>query len=334
MAITETKISFIRRYWAVAVAAAKHFGLNPVVLLAQAAQESGWGTSYSAGHRRNFFGILAVGAPNLWWDGRGTPSSVNPHLVFRVYDTDSDSFHDYARLISRKYPAVAALSHDIDAYAAAMAASDYIFEGNGDDRGLYRRNVAQFGHEIAAVVVNARTQRAPWVQVLAALLVAMLTMTGTSCVTYQRCVDKYGVQVAGPREVAVSDSVKVPVTVTTKADSGAFALDVDSLAAAPAGDTVVVVTAGQQATVELWTQPSPTGLRLHGRVKVPPQIVHDTVTRYVTLRAQCPPVVAFQPKPPWWSRLLDWYAIFCTIAVSFWLVLTGVGHLLPKRDQA
>lgn len=144
------KAAYVRQYWPLAVIAGKRFELNPVTILAQAAQESGWGQSFSVSHRRNHFGMLAMGSTNDFWDGTKSQSTTSG-LWFRVYATSQDSFLDFARLISTKYPGPARVSFDTDAYAAAIAASAYIAEKNGDNREVYRRNVAQAARYIAGI---------------------------------------------------------------------------------------------------------------------------------------------------------------------------------------
>ena len=91
-----TKEEFVKTYYSLAEKAGKKYNLNPTVILAQAAHESGWGGSYAARVRKNFFGIIAAGSPNEYWDGSKSPSQTNPHLVFRIYKTAQDSFMDFA----------------------------------------------------------------------------------------------------------------------------------------------------------------------------------------------------------------------------------------------
>ena len=63
------KETFVTTYLPLAQKAGVRFGMNPAVILAQAAIESGWGSSYGARVRKNFFGITAAGSPNEFWDG-------------------------------------------------------------------------------------------------------------------------------------------------------------------------------------------------------------------------------------------------------------------------
>lgn len=148
------------------------------------------------------------------------------------------------------------------------------------------------------------------------LVLVGLTLGG--CVSYQRCLDKYGTP-AAPTTLALSDTVRVPVTVTTPADSLTAAFALDSLAAAPAtGDTLHLASAGGRVRLAVWKSPAAPGARprLHLRATVPPQIIHDTVSRYVTLYGQCPPAYTLAPAPGFWQRCLGYYRTGCTVLVS------------------
>ncbi|MDO9186252.1 MAG: glucosaminidase domain-containing protein [Bacteroidia bacterium] len=136
-----TKEEFVKTYYSLAEKAGKKYNLNPTVILAQAAHESGWGGSYAARVRKNFFGITAYGSTNEYWDGSKSASQTNPQLVFRIYKTAEDSFMDFARLISSKYKTAASVSSDSSQYAKAIAYSPYISEKNGDNRPAYQKAV-------------------------------------------------------------------------------------------------------------------------------------------------------------------------------------------------
>ena len=66
---------FIREYAPLAGEAGRAFRIDPVVILAQAAIETGWGESTLCREYHNFFGITAYGLPNVWWTGRWTERS-------------------------------------------------------------------------------------------------------------------------------------------------------------------------------------------------------------------------------------------------------------------
>lgn len=137
------KRSFITAYRKAASQAGAAYAIHPTVILAQAAIESGWGESTLAREHHNFFGITAYGRPSTHWSGARTDLSENggnAHgLVFRQYASDSESFHDFARLIRTAYTVAADLSSHPAAYAKEIAYSRYISEVNGDNRAAYQR---------------------------------------------------------------------------------------------------------------------------------------------------------------------------------------------------
>ncbi|WP_421752514.1 glucosaminidase domain-containing protein [Croceimicrobium sp.] len=146
------KETFVRTYLPLAQKAGERFGMNPSVILAQAAIESGWGSSYGARVRKNFFGITAAGSPNEFWDGSYTVANNQYRLKFRVYKTAQDSFYDFARLISSRYKTAHSVSNDSTAYARAIAYSPYISESNGDNREVYRKGIISTFNSISSII--------------------------------------------------------------------------------------------------------------------------------------------------------------------------------------
>ena len=147
-----TKEQFTTTYYPLSKKAGERFGMNPEIILAQAAMESGWGSSYGARVRKNFFGITAAGSPNEFWDGSFSVGQNQYALKFRVYKTEQDSFYDFARLISSKYKTAHAVSTDSTAYAQAIAYSPYISESNGDSREGYRKGILSTFNSISDIV--------------------------------------------------------------------------------------------------------------------------------------------------------------------------------------
>ena len=117
------KQAYISTHLADAQSAGDRFHLNPIILLAQAALESGWGTSRLAREANNHFGITGYGASNAFWHG-GLVCS---------------------------YPQAAAMSRFPADYAKAIAYSPYISELNGDNRERYRETLVQLCHEIEPI---------------------------------------------------------------------------------------------------------------------------------------------------------------------------------------
>ena len=118
------QINFVKECLPAAVSAGAAFNLNPLVILAQAAFESGWGTSNLAKECRNYFGLTAYGCSNAYWHGGKTTVKASSYpLNFRRYDTRENSFLDFARLIR-----------------------------NGDNRETYRHSIIQITQTIQAVM--------------------------------------------------------------------------------------------------------------------------------------------------------------------------------------
>ena len=133
------KQAYISTHLADARSAGARFHLNPIILLAQAALESGWGTSRLAREANNHFGITGYGASNAFWHGG------------RRYDSARNSYLDFARLLVCSYPQAAAMSRFPADYAKAIAYSPYISELNGDNRERYRETLVQLCHEIEPI---------------------------------------------------------------------------------------------------------------------------------------------------------------------------------------
>ena len=151
--MTAQQISFVKNSLQAAVSAGASFNMNPSVILAQAAFESGWGMSKLATGSNNFFGLTAYGCSNQYWHGGKTTMNAASYLLdFRRYDTRENSFLDFARLIRNNYRAAWQMSSDPEAYAREIAYSPYISELNGDDRETYRRSLVSIERTIRAIV--------------------------------------------------------------------------------------------------------------------------------------------------------------------------------------
>lgn len=187
---------------------------------------------------------------------------------------------------------------------------------------------AALGMVVGVGLLGARDPNQPGSGATGVVGVLVLALAFGGCASFEKLQNKYGTQ-APPTTVAVSDSVKVPVTVTTKADSLSTAMSMDSLAAAPVGDTIHLVSAGGLAKVSIWkSAPKVPGgsQQLHANVKVPPQIIHDTVTKWVTLYGQCPPAWTFAPTPktPWYQPYWSYYQHLSTWAFSAFLLVLAI----------
>jgi flagellar protein FlgJ len=103
-----TPEDFIRSIWPFAVDAAQELGLDPVVLVAQSALETGWGKQLiptaSGNSSFNLFGIKASGN----WEGESAAVNslefrdgvaVKESSSFRVYESLGASFADYVAFL-------------------------------------------------------------------------------------------------------------------------------------------------------------------------------------------------------------------------------------------
>ena len=145
-----TKQDFVNKFYPATKAAGAEFNINPVVILAQAAIESGWGESKLSSYN-NFFGITAYGRINNYWHG-GKIQLAENGLTFRRYDTMENSFMDYCRLIRGSYRTSADLSFHPAAFAKSIAYSKYISEVNGDNRASYQILMEKLSASIATLV--------------------------------------------------------------------------------------------------------------------------------------------------------------------------------------
>ena len=114
--------------------AGEAFRINPAVILAQAAIESGWGQSDLASEHHNYFGLTAYGRSNVWWKGASIELGAHS-LRFRTYDSPGDSFMDYARLIRHAYTPAADIS-----------------EVNGDNRAAYQALLVKVCRKISKLI--------------------------------------------------------------------------------------------------------------------------------------------------------------------------------------
>lgn len=151
--MTAQQIRFVKDSLPAAVSAGASFNMNPTVILAQAAFESGWGTSRLSTEGMNFFGLTAYGCSNAYWHGgRMALSGRYGTLYFRRYQARTLSFLDFARLIRNNYRPAWQVSENPDAYAKEIAYSAYINELNGDDRETYRRSLVDISRTIQAII--------------------------------------------------------------------------------------------------------------------------------------------------------------------------------------
>jgi peptidoglycan hydrolase FlgJ len=131
-----TADDFVARLLPEANAAASALGVEPRLLLAQAALETGWGAAVpqrgDGASAHNLFGIKAGAAWRgqriaQWTLEHENGSAVRRRADFRAYPSAAASFTDYVNLVSStpRYAGALANAGDPEAYARALGAAGY-----------------------------------------------------------------------------------------------------------------------------------------------------------------------------------------------------------------
>ena len=149
--MTKQEIYF-DKYYPAAKRAGEKYKIDPLIILAQGAHESAYGTSNIATKANNFFGITASGSKNIYWSGKSYQAQNKYKLKFRVYDTAQDSFMDFARLIANRYKSAHLVANDYKAYAVRISNSAYISETNGDNRINYKNSIVKGYEQLLAIL--------------------------------------------------------------------------------------------------------------------------------------------------------------------------------------
>jgi len=145
--VAPTPAEFITALKPEADSAAAALGVEPRLLLAQAALETGWGRAVpqrsSGESAHNLFGIKAGAS----WAGDSAQSWTLEHVdgvtsrereSFRAYDATAGSFADYVSLIAtaRRYTGALASAGDAQAYARAVTDAGYATDPDYADKWL------------------------------------------------------------------------------------------------------------------------------------------------------------------------------------------------------
>ena len=136
----EAKQQFIEKMLPQAKAAGRELGVDPRAIIAQAALETGWGTSQPAdgsGTSHNLFGIKAGGS----WQGASVASATTEFEAgvaggeiarFRAYGSAEASVNDYVSLLrdNPRYSAALGTGGDVRAFATALQRGGYATDPN------------------------------------------------------------------------------------------------------------------------------------------------------------------------------------------------------------
>jgi len=132
----KTPEEFVAQVWPAAQKAAAELGVDPAVLVAQSAVESGWGRSVarlsSGESSHNLFGIKA----DSRWEGKRVTVSTLEYESgvmarrqdpFRAYDSFEESFQDYSSFLrsNPRYRNALMQAGDPDAFLRGLQAAGY-----------------------------------------------------------------------------------------------------------------------------------------------------------------------------------------------------------------
>lgn len=130
----EQQRKFVEEILPHATAAARELGVDPRAIIAQAALETGWGTSQPAdgnGASHNYFGIKAGDS----WHGARVSSSTTEFVdgtergeraQFRAYGSVAENLADYVRVLREpRYAAALGTGSDVRAFADALQRGGY-----------------------------------------------------------------------------------------------------------------------------------------------------------------------------------------------------------------
>jgi flagellar protein FlgJ len=156
-----TPAQFVTALLPEAQAAAAELGIEPRLLLAQAALETGWGRAVpqrgdESAH--NLFGIKAGAS----WDGAAVEHWTQEHEGgvtvaqrerFRAYGSTAESFADYVDLIAtaRRYAEALDQAADPEAYARAVTKAGYATDPKYADKWLAIYNGDRLEHALRGV---------------------------------------------------------------------------------------------------------------------------------------------------------------------------------------
>ncbi len=127
---------FVRKVWDDAVDAASELGLDPAVLIAQSALETGWGKKViQTGDGASSFNLFGIKAGNGWQGPAATVKTLEfrgglaslEKAAFRAYDSLSSAFKDYVSFLKEnpRYQTALEKVSDSKAFLAELQEAGY-----------------------------------------------------------------------------------------------------------------------------------------------------------------------------------------------------------------
>lgn len=136
--LSDSKQHFINTMLPYAAKAASLLGVDPLILIAQAALETGWGKRITQ-DTNNMFNIKAVGqqaASEIKTTEYVNHQAITVRASFKKYDSISESFLDYAHLLSKseRYQEVLQQGDNAKAYYQALQQAGYATDPHYADK--------------------------------------------------------------------------------------------------------------------------------------------------------------------------------------------------------
>ena len=158
----ESEQSFVSELWQHAKKAAEKIGLNPAVMLAQSALETGWGkyiiNKPNGQSSNNLFNIKA---DKSWQGDKAAKSSlefeqgvaVKRQSNFRVYESIEQSFDDFINFLQQnpRYESALKTINNPEQYLQELQKSGYATDPNYAEKIMNVLNRSEFSHAVQSL---------------------------------------------------------------------------------------------------------------------------------------------------------------------------------------
>ena len=141
------------------------------------------------------------------------------------------------------------------------------------------------------------------------LLIALFSLS--SCVTYERCQEKFGQSVD---TVRIPININVPYIVNIPADSIQVGMYVDSLLRIKLDSVYRVTNDSSSLVISYWIDKF---RRLQIKANQPAKIIHDTIMVHDTISYVPPPIIVKKPTTleSYWAKYKGFAAILLPILI-------------------
>ena len=165
----DSPTDFIERMWGMAKNAAKQIGLNPSVMIAQSALETGWGKHIIKDKNgASSFNLFNVKAHRDWQGEKAAQSTiefeggvaVRKTEPFRVYQGFSESFSDFVSFLksNSRYQGALQNTHDEEQFLQGLQEAGYATDPNYADKIIGILNSDTFKQSIGKFTTMADSE--------------------------------------------------------------------------------------------------------------------------------------------------------------------------------